>query len=443
MLTHLAHFINQIITTTVRTVRSMYVIHWMTKKATQNYIIKTMVASETKKKIRKGKAKRRYRTTTTTTTMKNQNQTTRAIRPWANYHFTRIVMTLLALAMLFSVRYNILLARMIGLDIIPSNTNTSTSFLYHNVDDNNNKKSTNTISAPNNTIFKVNLSNGGTKRSMMIIQQTIREQQQQKNQHHPQQQQQQQQEAQGNTNTNTNSFTGVDRIYYINMDHRIHRRGLSEEWLSDPNQHIPYQRISGLKGANNNCVPHKNKGDSCVGVSGVILSNLNIITNYNTTGYTLVVEDDFAITDMERLLASVPLVPTNWDIIRFDCWDKPLPNMPRYGGKPWIFSVTIDKTIKNTCLLSNKEKQKHKQCYFCGGTHVALWKGGGPSLEKVRKVWSQIPYDDVDCRLSDPSLNSYCINIGIGEFRRPVGEITDIPKAWLPIRVPKQKIGLA
>ena len=269
---------------------------------------------------------------------------------------------------------------------------------------------------------------------MKIIQQTIREQQQ--NHHHSQQQQ-----AQDNNNTNTNTFPGVNRIYYINMDHRIKRRGLAEEWLSHPNQHIPYQRITGLKGTNHSCIPQKNNSARCVGLSGLILSNLNIITNYNTTGYTLVVEDDFAITDMERLLASVPLVPTDWDIIRFDCWDKPLPNMPRYGGKPWIFSVTIDNTTKNTCLLS-KEKQEHKQCYFCGGTHVALWKGGGPSLEKVRTVWSQIPYNDLDCRLSDPSLNSYCINIGIGEFRTPVGEITDIPKSWDPIQLQKQKSGL-
>jgi hypothetical protein len=149
---------------------------------------------------------------------------------------------------------------------------------------------------------------------------------------------------------------------------------------------------------------------------------VKILERYNTTGYTLVVEDDFVIRDMNKLVKSVALVPDDWDVIRWDCWTPPHSSFQKFSW-PYAFSTGIN---PDTCPPG--------ECSYCGGNHVTLWNGNrrrgstDDSLEKLRKVWSQTPYNTVDCRLSDPSLKSYCINIGIGEFHKPLAEMTDIPK---------------
>lgn len=207
-------------------------------------------------------------------------------------------------------------------------------------------------------------------------------------------------------------LTHIDRIYYINMDHRHLKRAIMESWLSQ--QDIPYSRVAAKSGQTDSCVPKK-RGPRCIGISGLAQSNVFIMDKLETKGITLVIEDDFVIRDMSKLLASVQLVPPDWDVLRWDCWDEPLPHFPRY---PFSFQLApIDNDIcKNV-----------KHCWFCGGTHVVMWKGG-ESLEKLRRLWGTPPHDGIDCQLIDPSIKTYCIQIGVGEFHSPLVEPSDIPK---------------
>jgi hypothetical protein len=207
-------------------------------------------------------------------------------------------------------------------------------------------------------------------------------------------------------------ITRVDRIYYINMGHRPRKRAIMESWLSK--QPIPHHRVRGQKGETDSCISRK-QGPRCLGISGLTETALNIVDNLNTMGFTLVVEDDFVIRDMKKLLASIHLVPPDWDILRWDCWDQPLPHFKRYP-----YSFEVGPVNEQVC-------QGISRCWYCGGTHVALWKGGA-SLEKLRRIWGTLPYDGIDCRLSDPSIKSYCIQVGVGEFHTPVTERSDIPK---------------
>ena len=230
-----------------------------------------------------------------------------------------------------------------------------------------------------------------------------------------------------NTDHDTQVMKTIDRIYYINMQQNQQRRLIMESWLS--HQIIPYQRMPGLQGHNDTCIPQKigsNRGQRCVGISGLVESNLDIIDNHNTTGMTLVLEDDFVIHDMHKLMSSISLVPKDWDVIRFDCFERPLQQFESYSK----FSYQVPSSINQT-LCTPKEKNV---CYYCGGTHAVLWNGRKSSMGKLRQVWSQQPYDDIDCRLSNTThdIKSYCINVGIGEFYHPFNEngseASSIPK---------------
>jgi len=63
---------------------------------------------------------------------------------------------------------------------------------------------------------------------------------------------------------------------------------------------------------------------------------------YNTTGLTLLVlEDDFVVTNMETLLASsVHLVPSDWDVIRWDCSWHSTPPLPHFETYPFSWKAT-------------------------------------------------------------------------------------------------------
>ena len=62
----------------------------------------------------------------------------------------------------------------------------------------------------------------------------------------------------------------VDRIYYINMDHRTDKRDWMESWLEpfSKKYSVPYYRISGKSGDINDCPPHL-KDAACIGMTGV------------------------------------------------------------------------------------------------------------------------------------------------------------------------------
>ena len=227
----------------------------------------------------------------------------------------------------------------------------------------------------------------------------------------------------------------IDRIYYINLDERHIKRAIMENWLSK--QPIPYQRVSAMRGDTNVCVELK-QGPICVGVSGVARTNLYIIDKLNTTGITLVLEDDIAITDMEKLLASVNLVPPDWDVLRWDCWGNRLPTFQRFN-----FSFKINRRNFTRCKELGLVPDK---CWFCGGNHIAMWRG--EAVEKLRKIWSSRPHDDIDCRLEgtrpgDPPLKTYCINVGVGAHHWPLSEGSDIRKLNDPAQEGSSVAGFA
>ena len=89
-----------------------------------------------------------------------------------------------------------------------------------------------------------------------------------------------------------------------------------ESWLS--NQSIPYERIEAIRGESTGCVVRKTNPMRCAGISGVRETNLHIMKHKNTSGLTLVLEDDVYV-QTDRLMYWVRQVPNDWDIIRFDC----------------------------------------------------------------------------------------------------------------------------
>ena len=58
----------------------------------------------------------------------------------------------------------------------------------------------------------------------------------------------------------------------------------------------------------------------CKGIAGLAQSVASIVTHHNVSGVTMVVEDDFKVLDWDRVMASMALVPDNWELIRWDCY---------------------------------------------------------------------------------------------------------------------------
>ena len=130
----------------------------------------------------------------------------------------------------------------------------------------------------------------------------------------------------------------IQRIYYINLDKNIKRRQSMEDQLSQ--QSIPWERVPASLGETNStaCIPRNRIPEgNCKGVSGLAKSNLNILKNYNTTGITLVLEDDVRIHRLQSLQEmahqTLQKVPDNWDIIRFDCNEDVLPLMNYFDNE--------------------------------------------------------------------------------------------------------------
>jgi hypothetical protein len=209
----------------------------------------------------------------------------------------------------------------------------------------------------------------------------------------------------------------IDRIYYSNLQKNSLRRQNMETWLQ--NQPIPYKRINATIGVDNKCVKGKNNGSRCRGVSGISRTLVGIIDNENTTGLSLVLEDDFVINDaknLERLQEAFKMVPDDWDIIRFECWGM--------DGKVFRkINRFVTDTSRYTC-------RSETQCWFCGGAHSMLFRGS--TVHKLREMWSTVPYEGVDCTIAQwgksHDLKSYCINIGVGDLYRIESELTDILK---------------
>jgi len=200
------------------------------------------------------------------------------------------------------------------------------------------------------------------------------------------------------------------------------------DWLQ--RQTSPFHRVNATIGPDKSvCVfnkknMNKEAGGRCRGVTGLVMSELDIIQNYNTIGLTVVLEDDFRVIHNLRTLVekTINMVPADWDVIRWDC----------KGKIPETFEV---KHYRNAEKSENHQNAKvfrtyhtrtpKREDWFCGGTHAMLWRDS--SLTKLANVWSQQPFHDIDCRLTTPMLNSYCVNLHIGEFVLSEGERSDIP----------------
>jgi hypothetical protein len=210
----------------------------------------------------------------------------------------------------------------------------------------------------------------------------------------------------------------IDRIYYLNLPKNALRKQNMEFWLGQQ-QSIPYKRIEAEVGAaTNQCIGWKQ--GKCVGISGLDRTLVKLIDQENTTGFSLILEDDFVSSDdmdWSRLQAALHLVPDDWDILRFDCWST------WRGHLDWV-----NEYVANTSHY-RKASSCEWDCDFCGGTHSMLWRGS--SVHKLRDMWSSMPYEDADCAITqwgDRGIRSYCINMGLGDLYYIDSELSDI--AW-------------
>jgi hypothetical protein len=219
-----------------------------------------------------------------------------------------------------------------------------------------------------------------------------------------------------------------DRIYYNNLETNPQRRTAMEAWLGK--QPIPFQRIKAQVGEEGICVKaNSNRPGRCPGVSGVARTNIGIIDHQNTTGLTLVLEDDFLVYNFTLLEESLRLVPADWDVVRWDCWhwEKEIP-----ATFQWVDDVVFQTAHINTGPYNNSTK-KELSWGFCGGAHAMAYRGS--SVQKLRDIWSELPYGDIDCRLTNTKIKSYCVNFNkdvwkpfMGCFYQPLGEVSNIPK---------------
>lgn len=211
----------------------------------------------------------------------------------------------------------------------------------------------------------------------------------------------------------------VERIFYSNLEKNVKRKTMMNFWLNeDPLRRVPFKRIGARIGdpSMDQCITNKNITKRCQGVAGLARTLLHILDNEDTTGMFLVLEDDFFISDsgFRRLEASLAMVPDDWDMIRFDCRD--INQVDLQWLNPFV-ARSNEYHTRNGCV----------RCFFCGGTHAIVMKG--ESTEKIKAMWGQTPFDDVDCVIGRTKwVNSYCVNIGVGDMYYFDRERSDIPK---------------
>ncbi|GFH55114.1 hypothetical protein CTEN210_11590 [Chaetoceros tenuissimus] len=202
----------------------------------------------------------------------------------------------------------------------------------------------------------------------------------------------------------------IDRIYYINMDHRTDKREFMESWLEpfSKKYSVPYQRISGKTGDTGDCSQGV-RDEACIGLTGLLYSNWDIMDNYNTTGITLVLEDDYEIRNYNKLLKSIEKAPSDWDVLRFDSWQQPRVSFPRFYMRG---------------LGSGFRTSSPRNGYFCGGTHITVWRGD--KVEKLQNHWDMHPRLPIDCALANDNITSYFLMTRVGKLDRSRG--SDVPK---------------
>ena len=202
----------------------------------------------------------------------------------------------------------------------------------------------------------------------------------------------------------------INQIYYINLDERTDRNDHMLENVIPLFENVPYRRVSALTGTNEKCVQHLSNPERCRGVAGVIKSNLYILNNLPIVNYTLILEDDFSFTNLTHMEKAIEFVPSDWEIIRFDCYIEK-------GSIPDSFA-SMDRNKVFRTMHETKETG-----WFCGGAYSMLIRPS--SIQILNQIWSEKPYDDLDCRLTTPKIKSYCVNQNIMES---INLGTNIPK---------------
>jgi hypothetical protein len=223
----------------------------------------------------------------------------------------------------------------------------------------------------------------------------------------------------------TSSRRKIDHVYYSNLKKNKIRRQSMDFWMNnDPLLAASHKRINATIGdpSIDQCVPTKNDPKRCRGLAGITRTLLGILDDENTTGLSLVLEDDYVITDpgLQRMEASLQLVPDDWDLIRFDCLQTEQVHLQWVN--PFVVNTSTMK-VKSEC---DRSVPNHK-CWFCGGAFAMLWRE--ESIAKLRAMWGRTPYDDVDCIVArTSSIRSYCVNVGVGDMFVIDSEVSDIPK---------------
>ena len=78
----------------------------------------------------------------------------------------------------------------------------------------------------------------------------------------------------------------------------------------------------------------------CRGIAGLAMTNLAIMDRHNTTGLTLVLEDDYRIRNMTLLKESLNHVPSDFDVVRWGC----------YGLRPEEFQQVNKHVYRTACI---------------------------------------------------------------------------------------------
>ena len=133
--------------------------------------------------------------------------------------------------------------------------------------------------------------------------------------------------------------------------------------------------------------------------------------------------DDFVLNHngLDLIHKALKLVPYDFDILRFDCWDtENFRFRPGNGGGGWLLNLNN--------ITHKKGGGGAKSIPFYGGNHLMVINARNSSLTKLKKTWSELPFDSVDFRLGNNrfGLKSYCVQIGVGMIYKIKNEISDI-----------------
>jgi len=227
----------------------------------------------------------------------------------------------------------------------------------------------------------------------------------------------------------------IERIYYINMADKTDRRDFMESWLNTSDQKLPYQRIEGISAKDDPCefLSKEQKKSPlrwkwCYAVLGLRNTHLHIMDNYNTSGLSLVLEDDYQFKNVSQYEWAInEFLPHDWDIVRFDCWGyRPSSMKITKHGAIEVFRTLVSENCTDD---SEREIDPDGRCWFCGGTHILVYRH--TKLKRVRQNWinQSNKAKGIDCKLNYPAIKSYCINgLGNGQFKMTLKKVSTIVK---------------